>query len=185
MLLRVRSSVTFWRSRCSSRMRTEAASLFLAGGLGTLEAFEVGAGAGGPDLGLEAVEFGEDWTLFEFDFGLGEIGFGLAEVGGALFGVGAVLGAIFCSTWWPRSSNLARASRARSTCWVLSKTAIRSPSLTLEPFGISLVSVMGPPCPQICGTRILEEWTACNDPGETDFAFGTCGAPEATCRRRE
>ena len=30
----------------------------------------------------------------------------------------------------------------------------------VEPLGMSLVSVMGPPCPQICGTRTLEAWTA-------------------------
>src|SRR5215471_12011058 len=38
--------------------------------------------------------------------------------------------------------------------------AMRSPSLAMTPFGISLVRVTGPPCPQICGTRTLEERTA-------------------------
>src|ERR1035437_9324645 len=41
---------------------------------------------------------------------------------------------------------------------------MRSPSLTLEPLGMSLVRVMGPPCLQIWGTRILEERTASTMP---------------------
>src|ERR1035437_8442505 len=42
--------------------------------------------------------------------------------------------------------------------------ATRSPSLTLEPLGMSLVRVMGPPWLQIWGTRILEERTASTMP---------------------
>src|ERR1017187_5918608 len=41
---------------------------------------------------------------------------------------------------------------------------MRSPSWTLEPLGMSLVSVMGPPWLQIWGTRILEERTASTMP---------------------
>src|SRR5262249_52074136 len=51
-----------------------------------------------------------------------------------------------------------------SICVVASNSATMSPSFTGDPFGISFVSVSGPPGPKICGTSTFDECTASTIP---------------------
>ena len=66
----------------------------IVGGVGLVEALDVGAGDLEFHFGFEAIDFAEHGAFFELDGGFGEIGFGLAKVRDALFGVGAILGAL-------------------------------------------------------------------------------------------
>ena len=98
---------------------------------------------------LEAVDFAEDGAFSKLDGGFGEVGFGLPKVGDALFGIGAVLGALLVDLVAEVVELGLRVAGGDPPAGCCRRAATKSPSLTAEPLGISLVRVMGPPWPQI------------------------------------